>query len=136
MKNDIQTHFTRLIPANWKVCTEPIRDNSARSFRFLYPQLKGKPLADFWNERLSYESGEISWGTGRELLFVITLLPHCRAYCKDTPACRDRSRFFYPRNISFIVFPALTAYFAWKQNLPDKEIDLCYYCFCDFGHLH
>ena len=42
-----------------------------REFSSLYPELKGNPLADFWQERLAYESDEINWGSGRELLFVL-----------------------------------------------------------------
>jgi hypothetical protein len=30
--------------------------------------------------------------------------------------------FFYPRNIGFIIFPALTAYFAWKNKLSKNKI--------------
>jgi hypothetical protein len=36
-----------------------------REFASLYPQLAGTPLADFWQERLHYESEDISWGPGR-----------------------------------------------------------------------
>ena len=42
-----------------------------RAFGTIYPQIKGNPLADFWNERLTYETDEISWGTRRELFLVI-----------------------------------------------------------------
>src|SRR5690606_21396143 len=28
--------------------------------------------------------------------------------------------FFYPRNISFILLPLLTAFFAWKNKLPQN----------------
>lgn len=42
-----------------------------REFRTIYPELKGRPLADFWYERLNYESDEISLGTNTELFFVI-----------------------------------------------------------------
>ena len=42
-----------------------------REFGVLYPEIKGNTIADFWNERLNYEREEISWGTNRELVFVI-----------------------------------------------------------------
>ena len=32
--------------------------------------------------------------------------------------------FFYPRNIGFLIFPFLTAFFAWKNNLSSKKIAL------------
>ena len=40
-------------------------------FNISYPELKGNPIADFWNERLNYESEDINWGSRKELLFII-----------------------------------------------------------------
>lgn len=86
-------------------------------FGTLYPEVKGNVLADAWHERLNYESNDINWGTGKELLIVIIAaliagniakLPHYFSINQD---------FFYPRNIGFVVFPLLTAYFAWKNKL-------------------
>ena len=33
-----------------------------------------------------------------------------------------KADFFYPRNMAFIVFPILTAYFSWRQNIQPKKI--------------
>src|SRR5205085_11480910 len=33
-----------------------------------------------------------------------------------------KPEYFYPRNIAFIVFPMLSAYFAWKQSLQIKKV--------------
>lgn len=93
-----------------------------REFRTLYPELKGNTLADFWNERLNYESDEINWGTGRELLFVI-LASLVAGVIAKLPAFLPISEdFFYPRNIGFIIFPALMFYFAWKNKLATGKI--------------
>ena len=40
-------------------------------FNLLYPELKQDKLASFWYERLNYESSELSWGSRKELIFVI-----------------------------------------------------------------
>lgn len=94
------------------------------SFTTLYPEVKGKLLADAWYERLNYESNDINWGTSKELLMVIIAaliagniakIPHYFSLTDDL---------FYPRNIGFIVLPLLTAYFAWKNKLSAVKISL------------
>ncbi len=96
------------------------RSNKAqfkREFIVLYPTLKGNAIADFWNERLNYESDEISWGTGREFLFVIIASLLAGIIAKLPAILTIDEEFFYSRNIGFIVFPILTLYFAWKNKL-------------------
>lgn len=93
-----------------------------QEFNKLYTELKGQPLADCWNERLNYESDEINCGTGRELLFVIVASLLAGVIAK-LPAFLSLSEdFFYTRNTGFIIFPLLTAYFAWKNKLSKNKI--------------
>ncbi|MCC9168038.1 hypothetical protein [Pontibacter harenae] len=101
------------------------RDNKLafkKEFNALYPALKDNTLANFWKERLNYESEEISWGTGGELLFVVVLSLLAGTVAKLPAFLPVGEEFFYPRNISFIVFPLLAAYFAWKNQLQVKFI--------------
>lgn len=89
-----------------------------RAFQNLYPDLKGNILVDYWNERLYFESDEISWGSPKELLFV-GLAALIAGVLAKLPAIFSISEdFYYPRNMGFIVLPLLTAYFAWKNKLP------------------
>src|SRR5579872_4534284 len=74
-----------------------------QAFSALYPELKGNTLADCWNERLNYESDEINWGTGRELLFVIVASLAAGFIAKLPAVFHIDEEFFYPRNIGFIV---------------------------------
>jgi len=95
-----------------------------QQFSMVYPELreKGNKIADFWNERLNYESEDLYWGTTRDIGFVIigSLLAGIIA---KLPGILDiDEQFFYPRNIGFIVFPILSMYFAWKNNLNTKAI--------------
>src|SRR5690606_35180137 len=83
---------------------------------------KGNILADCWNERLSYEGDEINWGTGRELWFVIMASLLAGIIAKLPAILAIDEEFFYPRNIGFIIFPLLTAYFAWKNKLSSGKI--------------
>jgi hypothetical protein len=93
-----------------------------REFNTLYPELKGNVVADFWNERLNYESDEINWGSKRELLFVLIASLLAGVIAKLPAFLSISEDFFYPRNIGFIIFPALTAYFAWKNKLSKNKI--------------
>jgi hypothetical protein len=93
-----------------------------REFATLYPELKGNSLADFWNERLNYETDEISWGTGRELLFVAIACLVAGVIAKLPAILTIDEEFFYSRNIGFIIFPVLSAYFAWKNKLSAGKI--------------
>ncbi|QHV95295.1 hypothetical protein [Spirosoma endbachense] len=93
-----------------------------RAFSTLYPELKGNTLADFWNERLNYESDELTWGTSRELSFVIIASLVAGLIAKLPAFLNIDQEFFYSRNIGFIIFPVLSAYFAWKNNLATPKI--------------
>jgi len=93
-----------------------------REFSILYPEIKGNTAADFWKERLDFESEEINWGTGNELVFVIIASFLAGLIAKMPSFLNLNEDFFYPRNIGFIVFPFLSAYFAWKNNLSASKI--------------
>jgi len=122
MKDEILTHLNdpRQLEKLYRTNKLPFK----REFSTLYPELKGNPLADFWNERLNYESDEINWGTGRELLFVIIASLTAGVIAKLPALLSVTEAFFYPRNIGFIVFPVLSAYFAWKNKLSAGKITL------------
>jgi len=101
------------------------QDNKAafkKEFNLLYPELTDNKLADYWNERLNYESSEISWGSKNELIFVIiaSLLAGVIAKLPEILNINDES--FYQRNAGFIIFPVLTTYFIWRNGLSTKKI--------------
>lgn len=120
MKDDIRIHLndSRQLEKMYRAN----KTNFKREFSELYPELKGNALADFWNERLHYENEEINWGTGRELGIVIiaSLFAGLIARLPDIMPVTDD--FFYPRNTGFVIFPLLTAYFAWKNKLSTGKI--------------
>ena len=100
------------------------RDNKMtfkRAFNQIYPEIREKSIAQIWNERLSFENEEISWGKSNELIFVIvaSLLSGLIAKIPDITSINPE--YFYPRNLTFVVFPFLTAYFAWKQKMQTKK---------------
>jgi len=91
-------------------------------FNLLYPELRDNKLADYWNERLNYESSEISWGSKNELTFVIIASLLAGVIAKFPELLSIDSESFYQRNIGFIVFPTLTTYFIWRNGLSTKKI--------------
>jgi len=93
-----------------------------KMFNMVYPGLKEKPLARFWHERLNFENEEISWGTTSELIFVIIAAVIAGLIAKIPDFTGIDPENFYLRNVGFIVFPFITAYFAWKQSLPVNKI--------------
>jgi hypothetical protein len=117
---DILTHID-----NPKQLEKLYQDNKTAfkvQFRLLYPELKDNKLADYWNERLKYESPEISWGSNKELTFVIVASILAGVIAKFPGLFNINADFFYPRNVGLIIFPILTAYFIWRNSLSRKKI--------------
>jgi hypothetical protein len=120
MKNEILSHLNN--PRQLEKLYRSNKVHFKREFSALYPQLKGNSLADFWNERLNYESEEISWGSRRELLLVIIASLLAGVIAKLPAFLNINEEFFYTRNVGFIIFPVLSAYFAWKNKLSTGKI--------------
>lgn len=92
------------------------------AFNLLYPELTDNTLAVYWYERLNYERSEISWGSKNELAFVIIISLAAGLIAKLPAFLHLDPESFYERNIGLIAFPALTAYFTWKDRLSTKKI--------------
>lgn len=101
------------------------RSNKAefkQAFQSIYPEIRETELARFWQNRLNYESDSISWGSKKEILWIFLGILITGLLAKIPAIFSIDEEFFYPRNISFIILPLLTAYFAWKNNLSSKTI--------------
>ncbi|MDR1119925.1 MAG: hypothetical protein LBM08_03315 [Dysgonamonadaceae bacterium] len=99
------------------------RDNKRafkRAFNLVYADIKDRSTAQIWNERLNFENEEISWGGHYELTFVIIAAFIAGILAKIPAFTPVTSDYFYPRNIAFIVFPLMTAYFLWRQKRSKK----------------
>lgn len=93
-----------------------------KAFNTLHADIKDNSLISFWNARLNYTREEISWGTGKDLAFMIIAALVAGVIAKLPAIFNIDEEFFYPRNIGFVIFPMLSAYFAWKNNLPIGKI--------------
>ncbi|GGM95667.1 DUF4153 domain-containing protein [Dyadobacter beijingensis] len=86
------------------------------AFNALYPELPGNLLADGWYQRLNFSREESTWGTPAERTFVVAASLFAILVAKLPQLLSIDEEFFYSRNVGFIVFPALIAYFAWKNG--------------------
>ncbi|MFZ4377587.1 MAG: hypothetical protein ACOYN9_14610 [Saprospiraceae bacterium] len=115
MKNDIFIHLD-----NPKELERLYRQNKTQfkqSFLDVYPQIKDRPMAQFWKERLEDSKEEIQFGSKKELIFVLIAALIAGLIAKIPSFTSIEEEFFYSRNLGFIVFPTLIAYFSWKNNL-------------------
>ncbi|MDO9039584.1 MAG: hypothetical protein Q7U59_14680, partial [Lutibacter sp.] len=87
-----------------------------RVFNTIYPEINDNSTAQIWNERLNYPQEEIFWGHKNDLIFVGVMIFIAGLIAQIPQFFSIDEDFFFPRNIGFIVFPMLTAYFAYKQN--------------------
>ena len=92
-----------------------------KEFNQIYPGHQDNASLVFWNERLNYEAAKPSWGSKTEMVIVIifALLAGLIASIPNITGI-DNEKFLF-RNISFIIFPLLSAYFIWKQKLAFKQ---------------
>ncbi len=101
------------------------RDNNRlfkKEFNLVYPEIKQSPAAEIWNARLNYENDKVRWGTGRELLIILALCFIAGLIAKIPDFTNIAQEYFYQRNIAFILFPMLSAYFFWKNGAQTKII--------------
>ena len=122
MKDEILSNLDN--PAQLEKLYRTDKPGFQRAFRALFPEIKDSPLIRFWNERLNYSNEEISWGTNKDLLFVIVASFLAGIIAKLPAFTPLDEQFFYLRNIGFIAFPPLIAYFAWKNKLSLNKIVL------------
>ena len=89
-----------------------------KSFNELYPSIKGNPVADAWYERLNYESDGVLWGTKADWVFILIATAISGTLAKLPAFFTIQEDEFYARNLGFVVFPFLCAYFIRKSKLP------------------
>lgn len=116
MKNDILNHLDD--PAFLEQLYRKNKTDFKDSFSKLYPEIQGNKVAEFWQERLNYESSSISWGSKNELLYVFIGCFIAGLIAKSPDIFSISEDYFFSRNFGFIVFPILTAYFVWKNKIP------------------
>ncbi len=93
-----------------------------KAFNLLYPEQKGNAFAETWQARLNYESSEISWGSKKEISFILIASLTAGILAKIPALFNINDEFFYSRNIGLILFPILTAYFFLRNGFSLNKI--------------
>jgi hypothetical protein len=122
MKDEILSNLDN--PAQLEKLYRADKQGFKREFKALYADGKDHILLSFWNERLNFASDEISWGTRQDFIFVLVASLLAGAIAKLPAFFSIDENFFYTRNIGFIIFPILSAYFAWKNQFSIGKIAL------------
>ena len=120
MKEEILSNLEN--PAQLERLYRADKSTFKRTFKTLYPEMQGNMLLTYWNERLSFTGEEIFWGSRSELIFVVIACLLAGLISKLPVLFSFNEDFFYPRNIGFIIFPALSAYFAWRNKMSTGSI--------------
>ncbi|WP_342648516.1 hypothetical protein [Mucilaginibacter sp. CSA2-8R] len=122
MKQEIITHLN-----NPGYLEKLYRSNEGlfkQEFGALYPELPHNDVAHCWHERLYHTAEDITWSNRRELIFVIVLAVVAGCIAKIPDFFNLDPEQFYPRNIGFVIFPLLAAYFSWKNGLSLAKISI------------
>ena len=90
------------------------------AFDRMYSELEHHPTARVWYERLHYSAPQtadtpVGWwllALGAVLSWLIARWPALSGV---------QAELFYPRNLAFVVFPALIAYAGWRNNLSWRQ---------------
>jgi hypothetical protein len=87
------------------------------AFREAFPEIATNPIARVWDARLTRvtEPG-INWGTGKEWLLLLLFCLLAGTLAKLPEIFPIPETFFYPRNITFVVFPLLSLYFVRRNG--------------------
>lgn len=118
MKETILSHLDH--PAVLERLYQSDKTAFRNHFMALHGEIQSHPAAGFWYERLSYKAPGMEWGSREELglVVVLSLIAGCVAKIPAWFGLEEDQ--FFARNIGLLVFPFLTAYFAWKRNSDTK----------------
>ena len=100
------------------------RDNKVsfkKEFNQIYSGHTENKALSVWHERLNFENEKHGIGTKNEIGVVVAfaLIAGLIAHIPNFTSIDQE--YYFSRNISFVVFPVLSAYFIWKQKLAFKQ---------------
>lgn len=122
MKEDIINNLNN--PAQLEKLYRSGKNRFRQDFISVYPQISENAIAQVWFERLNSGSENIFLGSARELIMILVASFVAGIIAKLPDFTSWDADIFYPRNIGFVIFPLLTIYFAWRQNLPSKRLGI------------
>lgn len=120
MKNTIVENIN-----NPEILEAAYRKDSAafkQAFLDVYPSVKEELLAKAWYERLNYKQSDLSWGIKNEWKIVAMIAIVASIFALLPSFFSINKELFYTRNLGFVLFSSLIAYFSWKRNYPIKKL--------------
>jgi hypothetical protein len=87
------------------------------AFNTVFQELRDEPAAQSWHERLNYKDESVFWGSKNEILFIVVAAFVGGLIAKMPSLLGIEYDVYMSKNIGFVVFPILTMYFIWKQQL-------------------
>jgi hypothetical protein len=115
MENEIKTNIN-----NPKQLEKMYREHKGifiTSFNAVFQELRDEPAAQAWNERLNFKDESVFWGSKNEILFIVVAAFIGGLIAKIPSFLGLEYEVYMSKNIGFVVFPILTMYFIWKQQL-------------------
>ena len=122
MENEIKININ-----NPKQLEKLYRDHKSAftiGFNNIYQEIINEPAAQAWNERLNYKDEQITWGSKNEIIFIVAAAFVGGLIAKMPSFIGIEYDVYMSKNIGFVVFPILTAYFIWKQQLSITKLFL------------
>ena len=87
------------------------------AFNTVFQELRDEPAAQAWHERLNYKDESVFWGSKNEIIFIVVAAFVSGLIAKMPSLLGIEYDIYMSKNIGFVVFPILTMYFIWKQQL-------------------
>lgn len=93
-----------------------------RAFATIFNLHQNNPIAQAWNARLNFKHAESVWENKKELLLILIASLIAGIFAKLPFLTGINDELFYTRNLGFLVFPFLTAFFAWKKQISLRQV--------------
>jgi len=120
MENEIKININN--PKQLEKLYREHKSTFTLAFNNVYQQLTNEPAAQAWNERLNYKDEHIAWGSKNEIIFIIVAALMGGLIAKIPSFLGIEYDVYMSKNIGFVVFPVLTMYFIWKQQLAMSKL--------------
>ncbi len=120
MKQEIITHLNN--PGYLEKLYRSNKSLFKQEFSALHPEFPNNDVARCWHERLYYKADDNTWGKRYELTLVIVLALVAGCIAKIPDFFHLNEEQFYTRNIGFVIFPVVTVYFGWKNQISVNKI--------------
>jgi len=115
MENEIKTNINN--PKQLEKLYREHKGIFTTAFNAVFQELRDEPVAQAWNERLNYKDESVFWGSKNEMLFIVVAAFIGGLIAKIPSFLGLEYDVYMSKNIGFVVFPILTMYFIWKQQL-------------------